>query len=126
MAVPKRKQSNSRTGMRRSHHGLKAKQLQACAKCGTPFAVTRPHARFCSPRCRVAANRDTRNSQETPQQANVVPLRASQAEPVVTRPPLVRPVCSFCHWRAALAVPAGEISHCEACGLGAVAIEDGQ
>jgi large subunit ribosomal protein L32 len=35
MAVPKRKQSNSRTGMRRSHHGLKAKQLQACPKCGT-------------------------------------------------------------------------------------------
>jgi large subunit ribosomal protein L32 len=35
MAVPKRKQSNSRTGMRRSHHALKAKQLQACPKCGT-------------------------------------------------------------------------------------------
>ena len=35
MAVPKRKQSNSRTGMRRSHHGLKAKQLHACPKCGT-------------------------------------------------------------------------------------------
>ena len=36
MAVPKRKQSNSRTGMRRSHDALKAKQLQACPKCGTP------------------------------------------------------------------------------------------
>ena len=35
MGVPKRKQSNSRTGMRRSHHALKAKQLQACPKCGT-------------------------------------------------------------------------------------------
>jgi large subunit ribosomal protein L32 len=35
MAVPKRKHSNSRTGMRRSHHALKAKQLQACPKCGT-------------------------------------------------------------------------------------------
>ena len=36
MAVPKRRQSNSRTGMRRSHHGLTAKQLQACPKCSTP------------------------------------------------------------------------------------------
>jgi large subunit ribosomal protein L32 len=35
MAVPKRKQTNSRTGMRRSHNGLKAKQLHACPKCGT-------------------------------------------------------------------------------------------
>ena len=35
MAVPKRKQSNSRTGMRRSHHALKPKQLQPCPKCGT-------------------------------------------------------------------------------------------
>jgi large subunit ribosomal protein L32 len=35
MAVPKRKQTNSRTGMRRSHDGLKAKQLHACPKCGT-------------------------------------------------------------------------------------------
>ncbi len=30
MAVPKRKHSNSRTGKRRSHHGLTAKQLQSC------------------------------------------------------------------------------------------------
>jgi large subunit ribosomal protein L32 len=37
MAVPKRKQSNSRTGMRRSHHGIKPKQLTACPKCGTPL-----------------------------------------------------------------------------------------
>lgn len=36
MAVPKRKQSNSRTGMRRSHHAMKAKQLQSCPKCGQP------------------------------------------------------------------------------------------
>lgn len=35
MAVPKRKQSNSRTGMRRSHDALKRKQLQSCPKCGT-------------------------------------------------------------------------------------------
>ena len=37
MAVPKRKQSNSRTGMRRSHHGIKPKQLTTCPKCGTPL-----------------------------------------------------------------------------------------
>jgi large subunit ribosomal protein L32 len=36
MAVPKRKHSNSRTGKRRSHHGMKPKQLQSCPKCGTP------------------------------------------------------------------------------------------
>ncbi len=34
MAVPKRKQSNSRTGKRRSHDHLKPKQLQACPQCG--------------------------------------------------------------------------------------------
>jgi len=37
MAVPKRKQSNSRTGNRRSHDALKAKQLTYCPKCS--FAV---------------------------------------------------------------------------------------
>lgn len=36
MAVPKRKHSNSRTGKRRSHDALKAKQLQDCPKCGSP------------------------------------------------------------------------------------------
>jgi large subunit ribosomal protein L32 len=35
MAVPKRKHSNSRTGKRRSHDSLTAKQLHACPKCGT-------------------------------------------------------------------------------------------
>ncbi len=33
MAVPKRKQSNSRTGMRRSHDGLKPRQLTLCPHC---------------------------------------------------------------------------------------------
>lgn len=33
MAVPKRKQSNSRTGMRRSHDGLKPRQLSLCPSC---------------------------------------------------------------------------------------------
>jgi large subunit ribosomal protein L32 len=37
MAVPKRRHSNSRTGMRRAHDGIKfsARQLQACPRCGT-------------------------------------------------------------------------------------------
>ncbi|MEL6895746.1 MAG: 50S ribosomal protein L32 [Planctomycetota bacterium] len=33
MAVPKRKHSNSRTGKRRSHDFLTAKQLHLCASC---------------------------------------------------------------------------------------------
>lgn len=36
MAVPKRRQSNSRTGRRRAHDALKPKQLQACPRCSTP------------------------------------------------------------------------------------------
>ncbi len=35
MAVPKRRQSNSRTGKRRSHDHKKAKQLTFCPKCST-------------------------------------------------------------------------------------------
>ncbi len=35
MAVPKRKQSNSRTGMRRAHDAKKPRQLMACPKCQT-------------------------------------------------------------------------------------------
>jgi large subunit ribosomal protein L32 len=35
MAVPKRKQSNSRTGSRRAHDQYAAKQLHSCPKCGT-------------------------------------------------------------------------------------------
>jgi large subunit ribosomal protein L32 len=46
MAVPKRKHSNARTGSRRAHDGLKAKQLQACPKCGT----TKPSHVVC-PNC---------------------------------------------------------------------------
>jgi large subunit ribosomal protein L32 len=33
MAVPKRRQSNSRTNRRRSHDAKKPKQLQACPQC---------------------------------------------------------------------------------------------
>lgn len=35
MAVPKRKQSNSRTGRRRAHDAKKPKQLTLCPKCST-------------------------------------------------------------------------------------------
>lgn len=36
MAVPKRKHSNSRTGKRRSHDGLKPPQLTNCPRCSRP------------------------------------------------------------------------------------------
>lgn len=35
MAVPKRKQSNARTGSRRAHDALKAKELTYCPQCST-------------------------------------------------------------------------------------------
>lgn len=40
MAVPKRRTSSSRQGMRRSHHGLKPKGHSYCDRCGDP---TKPH-----------------------------------------------------------------------------------
>ncbi|MCR4412552.1 MAG: 50S ribosomal protein L32 [Thermoguttaceae bacterium] len=35
MAVPKRRQSNARTGSRRAHDAKKPKQLKSCPKCST-------------------------------------------------------------------------------------------
>ena len=32
--------------------------VRECAQCGTPFTPRREHARFCSPRCRMAWNRE--------------------------------------------------------------------
>ena len=46
MAVPKRKQSNSRTGMRRAHDAKKPRQLMFCKKCN--YAV--PTHSIC-PKC---------------------------------------------------------------------------
>ncbi|MFM6932423.1 MAG: 50S ribosomal protein L32 [Novosphingobium sp.] len=40
MAVPKRKTSPSRRGMRRSHDGLKAEAFHECGNCGE---LKRPH-----------------------------------------------------------------------------------
>lgn len=40
MAVPKRKTSPSRRGMRRSHHGLAAESHAECSNCGE---LKRPH-----------------------------------------------------------------------------------
>lgn len=40
MAVPKRKTSPSRRGMRRAHHALKANATMECANCGNS---KRPH-----------------------------------------------------------------------------------
>jgi large subunit ribosomal protein L32 len=46
MAVPKRKQSNARSGSRRAHDFLTPKQLHKCPKCGTmtPSHVVCPNA----------------------------------------------------------------------------------
>lgn len=48
MAVPKRKQSNSRTGHRRSHQAKKPRQLTFCGKCGkaVPTHVVCPHCGY--------------------------------------------------------------------------------
>ncbi len=46
MAVPQRKISHSRKGMRRSHNALKVPSLSRCSKCKQP---TMPH-RIC-PNC---------------------------------------------------------------------------
>ena len=35
MAVPKRKHANARTGARRSHDGMKPRQLISCSECST-------------------------------------------------------------------------------------------
>jgi hypothetical protein len=32
--------------------------VRECAQCGTPFTAQREHARFCTPRCRMAWNRE--------------------------------------------------------------------
>jgi hypothetical protein len=38
-------------------------EMRSCEECGASFEPVREHARFCSPRCRVAWNRATRGSQ---------------------------------------------------------------
>ncbi len=40
MAVPKKKQTTSRRGMRRSHHGLPSNAHVECSNCGE---IKRPH-----------------------------------------------------------------------------------
>ena len=44
-------------GARRAYHRAVA-DVRECAQCGTPFTPQREHARFCSPRCRMAWNRE--------------------------------------------------------------------
>ncbi|MFV1968958.1 MAG: 50S ribosomal protein L32 [Pirellulaceae bacterium] len=48
MAVPKRRHSNSRTGKRRAHDGLKPKQLTYCPKCSSalPTHVVCPNCGY--------------------------------------------------------------------------------
>jgi large subunit ribosomal protein L32 len=53
MAVPKKKQSRSRTGKRRAQHRVAAPALNACPRCHSP---RRPH-RVC-PVCGTYAGRE--------------------------------------------------------------------
>jgi len=48
MAVPKRKQSNARTGSRRAHHAKRPRQLTVCPKCSTtvPTHVVCPNCGY--------------------------------------------------------------------------------
>jgi large subunit ribosomal protein L32 len=59
MAVPKRKHSNSRTGKRRSHDGIKPRQLTICAQCSTAI----PTHVVC-PKCGYYMGRTVVESQE--------------------------------------------------------------
>lgn len=53
MAVPKRRTSKSKQGMRRSHHHLKTKGVQYCPRCNEPVL---PH-RVCG-QCGYYQGRD--------------------------------------------------------------------
>jgi large subunit ribosomal protein L32 len=53
MAVPKQRQSHSRTNKRRSQHKIDAPALRACPRCGAP---RRPH-RVCK-ECGTYAGRE--------------------------------------------------------------------
>lgn len=53
MAVPKRRTSKSKQGMRRSHHHLKSKGVQYCPRCNEPVL---PH-RVCD-QCGFYQGRD--------------------------------------------------------------------
>jgi large subunit ribosomal protein L32 len=56
MAVPKRRQTNSRQGMRRSHDRKKPKQLHYCTQCSTsiPSHVVCPKCGYYMGRVLVA------------------------------------------------------------------------
>lgn len=41
MAVPKRRTSHSKQGMRRSHHHAQAKAVQYCGRCSSPVLAHR-------------------------------------------------------------------------------------
>jgi large subunit ribosomal protein L32 len=60
MAVPKRKQSNSRTGKRRSHDRLTPKNLTVCRKCSAsiPTHVVCPRCGYYNSRVVVPAKEE--------------------------------------------------------------------
>ena len=61
MAVPKRRQSNARTGTRRAHDAKKPKQLHYCPQCSTavPSHVICPNCGYYMGRVVVAAEDET-------------------------------------------------------------------
>ncbi len=61
MAVPKRRTSHSKQGMRRSHHAVKAIQVQYCKQCNEPVMPHRvcPNCGFFQGRTVVTAEEAT-------------------------------------------------------------------
>ena len=62
MAVPKRRTSHSKQGMRRSHHAVKAIQVQYCKQCNEPVLAHR----VC-PNCGFFQGRTVVTAEEAPE-----------------------------------------------------------
>jgi large subunit ribosomal protein L32 len=64
MAVPKRRTSHSKQGMRRSHHAQKPIQVQYCRQCNEAVLPHRvcPNCGFFQGRVVVAAEEETKES----------------------------------------------------------------
>ena len=53
-----RRPSTSAASRARGAYDRAVADVRECSQCGTPFTPQREHARFCSPRCRMAWNRE--------------------------------------------------------------------